>query len=416
MIPWLTNFFGSPWLLWGVGLAGAPLVIHLLYRRRFRETPWAAMRFLLEAARKNARRLQVEQWLLLALRTLILLVAVLALAEPHLRQAGAVFQAGLPTHRIVVVDASASMGAVDQDQSLFENARRLAREVLDQSRPGDAVNLVRLSALPPRVIVQTPSFNPDSVRGEIDRLELSATPAAVAAALEETLPLLQAVPEISRKQVYFISDFQRASWEPDRGGGDGRLAVAARKISESAELFLLDAGSSPLPNAALTSCELIDRVPLVNRPTRLRVGVRNYAAESRDMDLQLLVDDRVVERRTLSLGPAPNRPRSSRSRSTAPVCIGSRPASPPMPSKLTITAGWRRMCAIACASCASRDGRRNGQESGGPTISPSPSPRLPGPVPSPSATWLSQWSLMTANSPGRTPGCSTPSSSTTCGV
>ena len=303
MIPWLTNFFGSPWLLWGVGLAGAPLVIHLLYRRRFRETPWAAMRFLLEAARKNARRLQVEQWLLLALRTLILLVAVLALAEPHLRQAGAVFQAGLPTHRIVVVDASASMGAVDQDQPLFENARRLAREVLDQSRPGDAVNLVRLSALPPRVIVQTPSFNADSVRSEIDRLELSATPAAVAAALEETLPLLQAVPEISRKQVYLISDFQRASWEPDRGGGDGRLAVAARKISESAELFLLDAGSSPLPNAALTSCELIDRVPLVNRPTRLRVGVRNYAAESRDMDLQLLVDDRVVDRRTLSLGP-----------------------------------------------------------------------------------------------------------------
>ncbi|MFM8217788.1 MAG: BatA domain-containing protein, partial [Planctomycetaceae bacterium] len=70
MIPWLTNFFGSPWLLWGVGLASAPLVIHLLYRRRFRETSWAAMRFLLEAARKNARRLRLEQWLLLALRTL----------------------------------------------------------------------------------------------------------------------------------------------------------------------------------------------------------------------------------------------------------------------------------------------------------------------------------------------------------
>ncbi|MFM8218363.1 MAG: vWA domain-containing protein, partial [Planctomycetaceae bacterium] len=116
---------------------------------------------------------------------------------------------------------SASMGAVDQDQPLFENARRLAREVLDQSRPGDAVNLVRLSALPPRVIVQTPSFNATSVRDEVDRLELSATPAAVAAALEETLPLLQAVPEITRKQVYFISDFQRASWEPDRGAGDG---------------------------------------------------------------------------------------------------------------------------------------------------------------------------------------------------
>jgi len=303
VIPWLTNLFGSPWLLWGLGLAGAPLVIHLLYRRRFRETPWAAMRFLLEAARKNARRLQIEQWLLLALRTLILLLAVLALAEPLVRRAAGVFQSGLPTHRIVVVDASASMGAVDQEQPVFANALRLAREVLDQSQPGDALNLVRLSALSPRVVVQAPSFNAASVREELDRLELSAAPAAIATGMEETLPLLQAVPEITRKQVYLISDFQRASWEPDRGAGDSRLAVAVRKISESAELLLLDAGSATRPNAAVTSCELLDQVPLVSRPTRVRVGLRNHSAEARRVDLQVLVDERVLERRTVELGP-----------------------------------------------------------------------------------------------------------------
>ena len=41
-------------------------MIHLLNRRKFRETTWAAMQFLLAAIRKNQRRVRIEQWLLLA--------------------------------------------------------------------------------------------------------------------------------------------------------------------------------------------------------------------------------------------------------------------------------------------------------------------------------------------------------------
>jgi len=45
-----------------LGAAAAPILIHLLSRRRHRETDWAAMRFLGEALRKNARRMRLEQW------------------------------------------------------------------------------------------------------------------------------------------------------------------------------------------------------------------------------------------------------------------------------------------------------------------------------------------------------------------
>ena len=40
--------FGNPWLLWGFALGAVPILIHLLHRRTYRETNWAAMRFLLE--------------------------------------------------------------------------------------------------------------------------------------------------------------------------------------------------------------------------------------------------------------------------------------------------------------------------------------------------------------------------------
>ena len=58
--------FANPGLLAGMAAASMPILIHLLNRRKFRETRWAAMRFLLAAIRKNQRRIRIEQWLLLA--------------------------------------------------------------------------------------------------------------------------------------------------------------------------------------------------------------------------------------------------------------------------------------------------------------------------------------------------------------
>src|SRR5205814_8198598 len=100
--------FGNLAMLGWLAAAAAPLLIHLWSRHRFREAPWAAMQFLLAAMRKNARRLQLQQWLLLAVRTLIILLVVLAVAEPY----GVRLLAGTgaaPTHKVLVIDGSYSM-------------------------------------------------------------------------------------------------------------------------------------------------------------------------------------------------------------------------------------------------------------------------------------------------------------------
>src|SRR5436305_7618973 len=77
------------------GAASLPVAIHLLNRRRYRVVEWAAMRFLLAARRQNVRRLRLEQLVLLAVRTLlvVLLVAAMASVMPW---AEAVWQRLLP--------------------------------------------------------------------------------------------------------------------------------------------------------------------------------------------------------------------------------------------------------------------------------------------------------------------------------
>src|SRR3954469_15019838 len=76
------GFVTPAFALAGVALASIPIIIHILNRRRFKTINWAAMTFLLQAMRKNRRRLRFEQWLLLAVRCCVLALLGLALSRP----------------------------------------------------------------------------------------------------------------------------------------------------------------------------------------------------------------------------------------------------------------------------------------------------------------------------------------------
>ena len=79
---WLT--FLNPAFLWGALAASIPVIIHLINRRRARVVQFPTVKFVLRSERRVARKYQVKQWLLLALRTLILFLLTTALAEPVL--------------------------------------------------------------------------------------------------------------------------------------------------------------------------------------------------------------------------------------------------------------------------------------------------------------------------------------------
>src|SRR6476646_9860347 len=94
----LAAWFVSPGFAFaGAALASIPIIIHILNRRRFKTVRWAAMEYLLQAMRKNRRRLKFEQWLLLAIRCLLIFLMGLALARPLGCENGALAQFGRRT-------------------------------------------------------------------------------------------------------------------------------------------------------------------------------------------------------------------------------------------------------------------------------------------------------------------------------
>ena len=196
-------------------LVSAPIIIHLLSRRKYRELEWAAMKWLLDALKKNARRIQLEQLILLAVRTLLVLCVVMAMAKPFLQGAGAVLLPGKRTHRILVLDDSFSMGYRVTDRDRFERAKQVALAILHDARKGDTASLV-LMAAPPRVVVGEPSANLNAVADEVRGLELLHGGADLAATLAKLDEILTAS-NLEQKEIYFITDLQRASWAANSG-------------------------------------------------------------------------------------------------------------------------------------------------------------------------------------------------------
>lgn len=297
--------FGTPALLWGVSLAGLPILIHLLHRRKYVEMSWAAMQFLVAATRKQARRLRIEQWLLLAARVLIIALAALACSRPTIETLGAVFQQGQPTQRVLVMDATPSMGYTDGQRSRFEQARDLARQLLEAGRPGDAFHLLRISAVDPQILVRGPAYATGPVLDELQQLELSDDRGDISTALDQALSLLELAPEISRKEVWLLTDLQAAAWLPQEADAAAKIRRLLQQLAARCQLHVVDVGQSAAANLAVTRFDSGSEVLLAGRPAPLTATVRNFSPVARNgVTVELLVNGRLVDTRRSDLPPA----------------------------------------------------------------------------------------------------------------
>jgi von Willebrand factor type A domain/Aerotolerance regulator N-terminal len=312
---WALGFANVP-LLYALGAAAIPIVIHLLNRRKFREVTWAAMQFLLAAVRKNRRRIRVEQWLLLAIRTLVVLLVVAAMAKPFLETFGAVI-AGRRTHRVLVIDASLSMAYTSGDSSRFDQAKALASQIVKDSRPGDAVSVILMKD-PPKVVIGAPSSNLNEVRKEIDELAITHGGTNLAATFKKIDEVLDVSP-IDQKEVVFLTDLQATSWKPPEGSADELKQLVARLEQRRPRSVVVDLGKSEGENRAVTGLSLASPVVTVGTSVVLRTVVHNFGGSRADgVTVRLTADGRLGPEEVLDLPPAEDVPAVFRQQFTTP--------------------------------------------------------------------------------------------------
>jgi hypothetical protein len=298
--------FGAQGMLAGLALAGLPILIHLLHRRRFKEVDWAAMEWLLEALRKKARLLQFEQWLLLLVRTLLVIAVVLAMAKPIQNFAASV---GLPTfgdapvtHTVIVFDNSLSMQYSLAGQSRWERAKKLAHRLLEDGRRGDLASLIALQT-PTQVVVRQPSNNLAEVGREIDALRPHHGAGPVENALDAISGMLEQS-RAARKRVVFITDMQRGGW--NSASEQTEFAKRVQKlVGPGREFLILDVGAAASPNSAVLSFEQKAPLAVVRQATLYQATVAHFGDRPReDVLVEFLVEGQVeaTQRVTLPAG------------------------------------------------------------------------------------------------------------------
>jgi hypothetical protein len=153
--------FLSPLFLIGLAAAAVPIAIHLFRRQAEPVLPFGTVRFLRRVPIEHARRRRLREWLLLALRTLALVLFALSFARPYLADTRAA-QTGPVT--VIAVDTSYSVSAPRQ----VERARALARQAISDARADRALALVAFDER--ASVVVAPTMDRAIVRAALDRV------------------------------------------------------------------------------------------------------------------------------------------------------------------------------------------------------------------------------------------------------
>lgn len=294
-------------LVAGVIAAAIPILIHLLNRRRVQPRPWAAMSWLLAAVRRHQRRLKMENWLVLLLRALALLLLGLGLARVVVRDSALDVFVRPRRSYVLLLDTSYSTGARDGSRSVSDRIREEAEKVLSDVRGDDVVAIVvsndlhaDRSPLRPEVVVPRVVGSEGAARAKAALAAASFRPTEARAGWADAITLASPRTLLEEgdpnRMLVWITDLAAVEWSPPdaRSGGDGpartpragleAMSAALEAVRRSGtDIRIVDALGAPgksLSNLAVTDVRLLETSDVFQRrPFSLGVKVANYGEQ-----------------------------------------------------------------------------------------------------------------------------------------
>jgi hypothetical protein len=215
--------FLAPLFLWALPLITAPVLVHLFFKVRKRPLPFSSLMFFLRIEPNLQARRKLREIMLLALRVLLLLFAILALARPVLPAIGG----GGRTALALVIDNSGSMGANGADgRPLLTAAVARASALIGELRPGDQAALV-LTVADLAVAAAGLMSDRAALRAALDQVSVTEASGDPALALRRALALLSNSTTPGR-EVQVFTDLQAGEW--DRETSNSLAAPAGTRV------------------------------------------------------------------------------------------------------------------------------------------------------------------------------------------
>ncbi len=286
------GFLNAAFLV-GFLAAAVPVIIHLLNRRRVRRVQFSSLEFLEEVNRQRMRRINLRRILILVLRTLAVLMLVIAFARPTLRTAF-LFSGSMPKNVIVCLDASYSMGLNLETGTAFDAAKRIAKTVVEEAGASDEVNVIRF-ARQAEVLLDRGTRNHGVVNSTIDRVELSDETTSPRAAIDRALEAIEQS-DVKGGEIYVVSDF--------RFSEDSTLVDEA-KVPENVRIYFIPVYQDEADNVSLDRVGVPRKLLRPGEVVKVSVTATNHSRRTpASVPLEVVVDgDRKAEQ-VLELAPS----------------------------------------------------------------------------------------------------------------
>jgi len=273
--------FLTPWFLAGAALAGLPVYIHLLRKHSTNPQPFSSLMFFERRTQSSIKHRRLRYLLLLSLRLAVLLLLILAFANPFIDRSSASMRSDRLL--LLIVDNSFSMRA----GSRLADARREALAVLDARRPADHAQIMALGSQ--LHVLTEPSIDPGTLRAAVD----SIAPSDARGSFGELATAMRSLSESVHTpiELHLFSDMQRSA-----------MAASFQEmvLPPSVSLVLHPVAKDPAPNWTVEGVNAPGEV-WDPKKTRVQAVISGYHTPAATRTVSLVVNGKTMATRNVEI-------------------------------------------------------------------------------------------------------------------
>jgi hypothetical protein len=284
--------FLNPSILLGLLAAAIPILIHILNFRKLQKVEFSTLSFLKELQKSKIKKIKLKQWLLLLLRTLIIIFIIFAFARPTLENvniAGSTSAAKSST--LFILDNSFSMSYVGDDGSYFNKGKKIIKDIISKMEEGDDIFILKSTDS------LFSSSNKETALKIIDELKIALVTETINSKLKKAIDILNSSNNIN-KEIFLLSDLQKSTFINEISNDSLITQITDNKI----KLYSFDLSLDKSKNYAVSNLSLQNSIIELNKPITFSATLSNYSdLTNNNINASLFINNKRVAQQNVSL-------------------------------------------------------------------------------------------------------------------
>ncbi len=274
--------FLAPWFLAGLTAVGLPIYIHLLKRHKTVPLPFSSLMFFERRTQSSVKHRRLQYLLLFALRTLFIILLMLAFARPFIHSTSIVSAQGGRTV-ILAIDRSFSMRQDDR----LPHAKAAAMALVDQLRGGDRAEVLEFASQT-HLLTQLTN-DKGTLRNAVNAVEPSDGASSYADLTRELRSIAQ--PLHSGIEVHLFSDMQKSSMP---------ASFSDLQLASNIKLIPHAAAGALVPNYTVEGV-IAPRHIYDPKRVRIQATVAGFGTPVNHTSVSLLMNSRPIATKTVEI-------------------------------------------------------------------------------------------------------------------